>query len=173
MKVLLIIANKGFKDEELLVPYSILVERGVEIASDKKGVAQGADGEQVRVDLSLEEVVVSDFDGIYFIGGPRALEFLNNEASYSLLERAVEAGLGIGAICISPVILAEGGFLDGKRATVWSTDVNRGPVKRLEAGGAEYVDQDVVRDGSIITANGPQSAAEFGREILDFLRSRD
>jgi len=72
---------------------------------------------------------------------------------------------------ISPVILAKAGALKGKKATVWSSPLDRSPIKILEAQGAEFVDEKVVWDGNIITGNGPDAAREFGKTIADALEA--
>ena len=76
----------------------------------------------------------------------------------------------LAAICIAPAILAKAGVLEGKNATVWSSVLDKGPIKILEENGANYVEKDVVVDGNIITANGPQAASEFGRKIVEILK---
>jgi len=40
------------------------------IASDGEGIAEGVSGMRVKVDLSLEEVKVDEYDAVIFIGGP-------------------------------------------------------------------------------------------------------
>jgi protease I len=39
-------------------------------------------------------------------------------------------------------------------------------VKILTENGARYVDENVVVDGKMITANGPSAAGKFGEEVL-------
>jgi len=75
----------------------------------------------------------------------------------------------LASICISPVILAKAGVLKGKKATVWSSPMDRGPVKILQNNGAIYEDKPVVVDGKIITGNGPGAAEEFGQAIIEVL----
>jgi protease I len=65
--------------------------------------------------------------------------------------------------------LAKAGVLKGKKATVWSSSLDRGPVKILKENGVIYEDKDVVQDGKIITANGPGAAEEFGQKLAEAL----
>jgi protease I len=58
--------------------------------------------------------------------------------------------------------LAKAGVLKGKKATVWSSPMDKSPIKILTQNGAIFENLDVVVDGNIITANGPQAAEEFG-----------
>ncbi|MEM2674590.1 MAG: DJ-1/PfpI family protein, partial [Candidatus Hadarchaeales archaeon] len=79
----------------------------------------------------------------------------------SLAKEAAELGKKVCAICIAPVILANAGLLENRKATVWDGEFRR----MLEEKGAKYVNKSVVVDGNIITANGPGAASEFGRTI--------
>ena len=76
----------------------------------------------------------------------------------------------MAAICIAPEILAKAGVLKEKKATVWSSSIDQGPVEFLENEGAEHVEEPVVVDGKIITGNGPEAATEFGQKIVEVLR---
>ena len=171
-KIAMIIASENFRDEEYFVPKKILEKGGAEIktVSDKNGIAQGADGGGAKVDLLVRDVNPIDFDAVVFIGGPGALKHLDNEFSYELARAAIEQGKILGAICVSPAILAKAGVLKGRRATVWSSALDKSTVKILKENGADYVDEDVVIDGKVITANGPSAAEEFGEKISEMLK---
>jgi protease I len=170
-RVAMIIAFRDFRDAEYFVPKEIFEKAGavVKTVSDKLGTAIGADGGDTEVDILLSNLNVADFDAIVFIGGPGSLEHLDNEVSYKVAREAAKQNKVLGSICISPVILAKAGVLSGKRATVWSSPLDRGPVKILEENGAIYVDVNVVVDGRLITANGPGAAQEFAQKILEVL----
>jgi len=170
-KVAIIIAYKDFKDEEYFIPRKIFEDAGTEIKviSNKLGIARGADGGEVKVDIQLDELNVSEFDAIVFIGGPGALDNLDKEDSYKIAKDAISQNKILAAICISPTILAKAGVLNGKKATVWTSTLNKEPKEILENNGAQYQNQDVVVDGKIITANGPAAAEKFGQEIIHML----
>lgn len=169
-KVLFIVAKQGFRDEEFLIPAKILSEAGhqISVASNTSDTAYGAGGTKVKVDYSLDKVKVDDFDLVVFVGGPGALENLNNELSYQIARQASLKKLG--AICIAPTILALAGVLKGKKATVWSSPVFKESIEILEKNGAFYQNQAVVVDGNLVTANGPQAAQEFGEKLKELLK---
>ena len=189
-KIAMIISFKDFRDEEYFVPKEILEEAGAEIktASNKKGEAIGADGGEVEIALLVSELnpaefddlepksshnsiqSISFFDAIVFIGGPGCLKYLDNENSYRVARETVSQQKLIAAICISPVILAKAGILNGKRATVWSSPMDKSPIKILEKNGTIYQDEDIVVDGRIVTANGPAAAKKFGEAIIELLK---
>ena len=167
----MIIAHRDFRDEEYFVPKEILEGAGAEVktASNQMGRALGADGGEVEIDLLVKDLNPADFDVVVFIGGPGCLGNLDNENSYQVAKETVSQNKILASICISPIILAKAGVLKGKKATVWSSPMDRSPVKILEENGAIYQDELVVVDGKIITGNGPGAAKEFGEAIVEVL----
>ena len=172
-KIAMIIAFRDFRDAEYFVPKEILEKAGIEVktASNKKGIAIGADGGDVKVDLLVSEINPAEFAAVVFIGGSGCLENLDNESSYRVAQETVSQNRVLASICISPVILAKAGVLEGRKATVWSSVMDRSSVRILKDNGTIYQDEDVVVDGKIITGNGPAAAKEFGQAILEVLTS--
>lgn len=170
-KVAIIIAFRDFRDEEYFVPKEILERAGVEVktASSEPGTAIGKLGGEAEVNLTLKDLKPADFDAVLFIGGPGAPKYLDNEISYNIARQALGQGKVLAAICISPTILAKAGVLAGKKATVWSSVLDKSGVKILEENNAVYQDKAVVVDGKIVTANGPDAAKEFGQTIVELL----
>ena len=170
-KIAMVVAFQDFRDEEYFVPKEILEEAGAEVktASTKIGRALGADGGEVETDLLISEINMAEFDGVVFIGGPGCLENLDNENSYKVAKETVSQGKVLASICISSVILAKAGVLEGKKATVWSSPMDKSPIQILEENGVIYQDESVVVDGKIITGNGPGAAKEFGEAIIEVL----
>lgn len=175
-KVLFIVAKRGFRDKEYFIPKEILENagHGAKTASNANAgeEAIGADNGKAKIDFNINDAKVGDFDAIVFIGGPGALENLDNKQSYQIANEAVAQNKLLAAICVSPAILAKAGVLKGKKATVWSSivDIADGnAIETLKNNGAEFIDKSVVQDGNIITANGPQAAKEFGEKIVDMI----
>jgi len=170
----MIIAFRDFKDEEYFFSKEVLEKAGVEIvtASDELGTAIGVSGAEAEVDLFIEDLTVENFDAIIFIGGPGALKHLDNEVSYNIAQEALSRDKVLGAICISPVILAKAGVLKEKKATVWSDALDKSPIRILENNGAIYDSEDVVIDGKIVTANGPAAAEAFGEALVEVLQEK-
>ena len=170
MKALFIIAPVDFRDEEYFVPKQILEEGGVEITTVSTAeVSTSKFGKQVNVDLLLEDVD-SNYDIIIFVGGHGARDYFDNFLALKLARKFLEEDKFVSAICIGPAILAKAGVLNDKQATVWAKPNKREGIEILEENGASYVNQDVVIDGKIITANGPEVAEEFGKKILGVLK---
>jgi len=171
-KIAMVVAFRDFRDEEYFVPKEFFQKAQIDVktVSDKTGIAVGADGAETQVDFLLEELKPADFDAVVFVGGPGCLSHLDNENAYKVIKETIALNKVLGSICISPVILAKAGVLTGKRATVWSSALDQSPVKILEQNGAIYEKKSVVRDGNIITANGPSAALEFAQNIIKVLQ---
>ena len=169
--ILMVIAYKDFRDEEYLKPSQLFYAAGAEIkvASTEKGTAMGADGNTVEVDVLIKDANPADYDAVVFIGGPGALTYLDNEDSYKLARETIADNKVLGGICISPVVLAKAGVLKGKKATVWTSSMDKSAVKILEENGAIFQDKPVMADGRIITGNGPDASDDFAMKVIEVL----
>lgn len=166
-KALLIIAAKDFQDEEFGQPCDLLARLGatVKLACSRKGTAQGVLGRQVTPDFLIGECKADDYDAVIFIGGPGAAEYFNSSAAHALARDAVSKGKVLGAICIAPVTLANAGVLKGKKVTAFPSERDQ-----LVSQGAVFLQQNVVVDGKIVTAAGPQAAREFAETLARLLQ---
>src|SRR3989344_7866855 len=169
--VLFVIAHKGFHPIEYAEPKKIVEEAGFTVitASDQHGVATDKEGNTTPVDLALSQVAVTDYDGIFFIGGPGALEHLDNPQSYTIIKEALANHMPIGAICSSTRILARAHALTRKHATGWNGDHEL--EKIYEEYEITYIPEPVVMDDNVITAVGPSAAKTFGHEIVVLLHN--
>ncbi len=165
-KILLVIAPENFQDHEYQKTKEVLEKNGIETVTASKisGRCRGASGAEVEAELKLEDVDFSEFDGLAVIGGggcPKA--YFDDPQIIELIRGFNDQKKIVSAVCIAPIVLAQSGILAGKKATVWNEDGKWGP--ELEKHGAEFVDEQVVADGNVITGNGPNAAEEFGEAI--------
>ncbi len=169
-KVLFIIAQNSFRDEELEKPKKILEDAGygVDIASITTEHAIGMLGAVVKPDLAVKDVNISDYALIVVVGGSGAPQLANHPEVLNLLEQAKAGNKKLAAICLGPVVLAKAGVLQGKQVTVFNTPES---LAALEQGGATFVDQKIVVDTGLVTANGPGASIEFGNELINLLKS--
>jgi len=167
-KVLLIIAPKNFRDEELFQPKEVLEGAGhsCTIASTTTNECTGMLGATVKPDVNVAGVDANDYDAIVMIGGSGSLELVGNKAVLDLFRDAKEKGKIIGAICAGPLVPANAGVLRGVAATMFP---NPEYIKKLKSLGVDYVEKDVVVDGRIVTACGPKAAKEFGKALAGLL----
>jgi len=167
-KIAMIISFEGFMDEEYFVPAQNFIAVGFEIVtvSTSLGTAVAFYGGEVEVDILIENLNVKDFDAVVFVGGNGSVKHLNDEQFHNVAKETINNNKILAAICFAPSILAKAGVLVGKKATVWSNPMDKTTIKILKENSAEYIEAEVVSDGNIITANGPEAAEEFAKEII-------
>lgn len=168
-KVLMIIAQKNFRDEEFFEPREIFEDAGMDVtvASNSTDEAVGVLGGKVRPDATIDNVNIADFDAVVIAGGGGSREFLwSNKKLQKLVKDAFDHEKVLAAICISPVVLARAGVLEDRKATVFN---DAACIKELEKGGASYEEEDVIVDDNVVTACGPDAAEKFGEAVLEAL----
>ena len=171
-KVVFVIADEGFQQVEYGVPKGILEAEGIKVitASNKPGGAVAVDNSTTPVDITLDQLNVADYDGIFFIGGGGAMDNLDHDLSYKIINEARRLNIPFGAICISTRILAKAGALVGVKVTGWDDDNALETI--LKGNKAIYEKAPIVTDGLVVTATGPQSAKEFAEGIKRVLTKK-
>lgn len=166
-KIALFIAFNGFRDEEYVEPKKVLEAAGhkVTTVSTAKGEARGKFRVTAQVDKTIDEISPADYDALALVGGPGALEQLDNPKVHALFKKAAELGKIYAAICISPVVLAHAGLLKGKTVTCWPDGA-----PELQKAGASYTGSELEIDGKLITASGPVPARRYGQAIAEALK---
>ena len=170
-KIAIIIAFHNFSDEEYFIPKEIFEKAGATVTtiSTAVGTAVGVQGGEVEATKTLDDLNVSEYDAVIFVGGVGSHRLVDNTDAHKIAQEAVETDKLVGAICFAPAILARAGVLFGKKATVWSSSMDKSAIKILKEEGVLYRDDPVVVDGKIVTANGPAAAKEFGEKVLQLL----
>ena len=167
-RILMIIASKGYRDEELSVPKKMFEDAGatVDIAADKEGRARGMLGSRVESDIVYSNAEIDKYDAVIFVGGVGSQVYWNDLKAHSLAKETIEKNKLLGAICLAPPTLAHAGVLKGKTATSYTSAATA-----LKKAGANYTGQSVEVDGSIVTGDGPTAVVEFAQTIIDQLDS--
>ena len=160
--IALIIASNKFQYDELFIPLTYFNKHGasVIVASSTLKLVKGMNKKSIAPNSLYKDLNPTDYDAIIFIGGSGASEYFDDPIAHSLAKETVKLSKVLGAICIAPIILANAGILETKRATVWP-----GMSDELAKKCNIYTGKDVEVDGNIITANGPASAQKFAEEM--------
>lgn len=164
--IAIIIAHVGYQPVEYGVPKKIFQEAGYKVVtvSDKPGKAQATDGSKTDVDVVLSKFDPKEYEAVVFVGGGGALEHLDNDISYRIIQNAVMANKVVAAICIAPRILAKAGALVSHTATGWDED---GLLKGVfDKHAVIYQNAPVIKDKRVVTAKGPAQAADFAHAVL-------
>lgn len=165
--IYMIVAQNGFRDEELLIPQEYFKEKGYDIIilSKEKGLCTGSISAEIQSDLSIRDAHVDDTTkAVLVIGGPQSPTLMDVPELGTLLKEAKEKGLVVGAICLGPMMLAHFGVIDGMHATVFATSDSLAKLKERKI---VYVNEDVVVDDKLVTANGPQAARAFAENVVE------
>lgn len=169
MKLVCAIAPDKFRDEEVLIPLRLFADAGIEtvIASTHAGTCEGMLGAQVEASMAFTSINPDDYDGIVIAGGIGSQDHLwGNSDLIGLVRAFASSEKVVAAICLAPVVLARAGVLSGKKATVFHSP---GAIREMKHGGATEVDDNVVTDGRIVTANGPSASETFAKAVIELL----
>lgn len=157
---------EGFEEIEALTVVDMLRRAGIEthtVSITHINEVAGAHGITVVADDLFTDISLATCDLVVLPGGmPGATNLRADETLCAVLRERAEKDLPIAAICAAPFILGELGILNGRRATCY-------PGFEGKLKGAHFTGGSVERDGNIITANGPASAAKFALEIIGLL----
>ncbi len=163
--VLMIVSPAGFQEEEYFIPKQILENNKANVqTASLRETATSANGKTIKTDLILAQANANNYDAVIFVGGPGSTIYFDNIDAFNLIKNALLGNKVVAAICLAPSILANSGILKNKKATVFPSEKDN-----LVRKGAIYTGKNVEIDGKIITANGPQSAREFGNAIVKAL----
>lgn len=168
--VLMVIANKDFRDDEYFIPKEILQNNSILVTTValEPGKAIGAQGGEAVIDATISELLDEQekwqkYDAAIFIGGSGMASLINEELLQRLAINFNRQKKIIAAICVAPLVLANAGILRGRQATLYPSPED---IDAIVNQGAEYVKEELVIDGNIITAAGPKAAYKFGMALV-------
>lgn len=119
-------------------------------------------------DYTIDEVD-DDFAGVILIGG-NSWRKEESQAVMRLVQKALDGNKVVGAICDATVFLGMNGVLNSGKHTSNRLEDLQETAGENYTGAADYLEQQAVREGKIITANG-SAFLEFGREVMTVLES--
>jgi protease I len=174
-KKVAILAADMFERVELEEPRKALEDAGAEteVVSIHDGKIKGFDhfdpATEIKVDKTVEEVAVDDYDALLIPGGVGNPDQLRgDENAVSFVREFAGSGKPMAVICHGPWMLVESGVARGRTLTSWptlQTDIRN-------AGGT-WVDEEVVVDSGIVTSRKPDDIPAFNEAMIEaFAKSR-
>ena len=157
-----------FNTFEFWYPYYRLKEAGAKVVVVGSGSSEtysGKPGTEVKVDASIDQISAADFDGIVIPGGYAPDIMRRYPKMVQLVKDLFEDGKVVAAICHAGWMLASAKILKGKTVTSFFAIKDD-----LVHAGAEWVDQEVVIDGNLITSRTPDDLPAFMRTVIDALK---
>lgn len=156
---------EGFEEIEAVTILDLLRRAGMRVtaAGLTAGSVTGSRGIAVVPDAALHAVTDQPFDLIALPGGRAGADRLAANARLrTLLRRAWERKILIGAICAGPRALARAGLLEGCRVTSFP-----GALDDFAPADWTYCEEPVVVDGRLVTSRGPGTAIEFVLVLIE------
>jgi protease I len=170
-----ILAADGVERVELEQPRQALDQAGArtELLSLHDGTIQARNNDleaagTFDVDALVRSASVEDYDALLLPGGTVNPDKLRvDEAAVSFVRDFAASGKPVASICHGPWTLLEAGVVPGRTLTSFPsirTD--------LRNAGAQVVDQEVARDGNLVTSRSPDDLPAFCTAIVElFARS--
>ncbi len=170
-----ILVTDGFEQVELTEPRKALDKAGAatRIVSPKHEKVRGWKftewGDDLPVDVPLERAQPQEFDALLLPGGVINPDKLRMDAkAVQFVKTFFTDGKPVAAICHGPWTIIEAAEARGRRIASWpslKTD--------LRNAGAQWVDEEVVVDGNLVTSRKPDDIPAFNREMIGcFSRAR-
>ena len=169
--VAFLVATEGIEQVELTEPWKAVEKAGgtPRLLSTESGRVQAFHhldaGDTFDVDQVVGDAEVAAYDGLVLPGGvanPDALRM--DEDAVSFIKEFAGSGKPVAAICHAPWALVEADVVRGKRLTSWpslQTD--------LRNAGAEWVDEQVVVDGNLVTSRNPDDLPAFNDALVSLI----
>jgi protease I len=166
-----ILATDGFEESELLEPRRALDEAGAttEVISLKTGRIKGWNhkewGKEVAVDKALESADAKNYDALLLPGGVMNPDTLRmDRQAVEFVKAFFSAKKPVGAICHGPWTVIEAGAAKGRTMTSWPSLKSD-----IQNAGGNWVDQEAVVDGNLVTSRNPKDIPAFNREVAKLL----
>jgi protein deglycase len=179
-KKVLVLLAEGFEEVEAVTPIDYLRRSGIEVttaAIGKSLAVKGSHGIQITADALLDSLLAegkllpSVWDGVVIPGGlPGSDNLAASRETGALVTEMAEQGKLICAICAAPArMLSPLGLLKGKKFTCFPGEEEKVISASSASYGAQWKEDRVVIDGSIITSRGAGTAGEFACAIIEKL----
>ncbi len=163
-KKIIILVEQMYNDLEFWYPYYRLKEAGAEVVVVGSGSSEeytGKSGIPCKADASAEQVSAADFDGIVIPGGYAPDHMRRYPSMVKLVKDLFEAGKVVAAICHAGWMLASADIVKDRTLTSFFAIKDD-----LVHAGANWIDQEVVVDGKLITSRKPDDLPAFMKAII-------
>lgn len=153
-----------YNEFEFWYPYFRMIEAGFEVVVVGSGTAKtfkGKFGIPADADVAPDTVNTREFAAVIIPGGFAPDRMRISPHMLRIVREMFDSGKLVAAICHAGWVLVSAGVLKGKKATgcIMIKD-------DLVNAGADYLDQEVVVDGNLVTSRIPADLPAFCREIL-------
>lgn len=163
-----VILTDDFEDVEYTEPVRAFEEKGnelIHIGLTPGQIVRGKKkGTEVRIDRAVKDASVKDFDALLIPGGYSPDKLRVDEHAVRFAREFVESGKPIFAICHAAQLLITAQAIRGRKITGWKSIA-----QDIKNAGAEFLDEEVVEDGNLVSSRGPQDIPAFVEASLRHL----
>lgn len=163
-----ILATDGFEQQELRESRRALQDAGaaIDVVSPRRGRIVGWDvdnwGQEVHVDVSLDQASAGHYDGLMLPGGHDNPDHLRmSPPALRFIREFFLARKPVAAICHAPAVLVDAGVLPGRRLT--SFPAIKADIRNA---GGQWLDQPVVSEDGLVTARSSEDLEHFTRAMV-------
>jgi protease I len=163
-KKIIILVEEMFNDLEFWYPYYRLKEAGAQVIVVGSGSAEeytGKSGTKTKVNGGADNISASEFDAIIIPGGYAPDHMRRYPKMVKLVKDLFEAQKVVAAICHAGWMLASAEIVEGRKVTSFFAIKDD-----LVHAGADWVDEEVVVDGKLITSRKPDDLPAFMRAVI-------
>ena len=163
-----ILVDNGFELVEMTEPRKALDQAGAQtrIVSPQNSRVRAWNltewGDKFSVDVPLNQARAEDFDALHLPGVMNPDLLRMQPKAVAFVKAFFDAGKPVSVICHGPWTVIEAGAARGRRITSWpslKTD--------LRNAGAEWLDQEVVVDGNLVSSRKPDDIPAFNRKMIE------
>ncbi|BBT37953.1 oxidative-stress-resistance chaperone [Pseudomonas putida] len=165
------LVTDGFEQVELTGPREALERNGavVDILSDKEGTVRGWNhdkpADEFAVDATFEGASLDLYDALVLPGGVQNSDTIRIiPAAQKLVKSHDSARRPLAVICHGAWLLVSCGLAKGRRLTSYKTLQDD-----IRNAGGEWVDEEVVVDGNLITSRKPDDIPAFSEQLVKAL----
>jgi protease I len=169
-KKVAILVDNYFEEDEFTGPLNALRAAGAKVeiiaAESEDGKIQAMQhvdkSKTYKIDKTLEEANIEDYDALVLPGGAINSDSLRmQDKAREWVNQISEQGKPLAAICHAPWLLASAGLAKGRKLTSFFTIQDD-----MRDAGAEWVDEEVVVDGNLITSRKPDDLPAFNKALI-------
>ncbi len=154
------IVTDMFEDSEYLEPVRAFREAGHEVVN--VGLEEGAkvkgkrEGAEISIVRSVRGTAIEEFDALLIPGGYSPDKLRVDETAVRFVGDFLRSGKPVFSICHGPQLLVTADVLRGRRLTGYKSII-----QDIKNAGAEFVDDQVVEDGNLISSRNPGDLPAF------------
>ena len=166
-KTIALMLDQQYQELEVWYPYFRLIEEGAQVVRVAPAAGETYPsklGYPCVSDVAAANVAGGDFDAVIVPGGWCPDFMRRDEGMVRFIQQCAKAEIVLAAICHGGWMLCCTDALRGRRATSFMA-IRHDMINA----GAEWVDEECVVDGNVITARKPEDLPAFCRAVVQAL----